>query len=455
MPTLNQPVGLGIAVAGYSGGKIALFDTTQPRWWVVNEEDLPSASQNADEVLAFAKRLRSFGGQLSPDPQESEPRQFYIIYKLTDRCNFSCTYCYDRNFTRKLDKSRRDETVRAYLAQLNRHQPGALVSVLFHGGEPFLEFAEIESLLDFGSHLANLRLAYSVQTNASLLNQARFDVLHAHGVGLCFSVDGVEATTNRLRINRYDPNCYDLIKTKIAEIVGLEHDRVGLLFTIGAHNVANVFNSIVQVQSDGFRSVSFSFMHEIDQHTVSAKPEQISGLYARLAEGVLDGRFTSIAIWPLIDWLMKLTFARSLSMCNASPCGAGRQLVTILPSGEVSPCDSLFSDKFLFDDLDAYERARGQSEAFRTLLARRTDGLVDCAECDVRQFCNGTCPGNAALAKGRIDAVNDNECAVHYSIIRDLVWLLADSVTGPKLLAYARQHIVQRQDGLQATGQKH
>ena len=136
-------------------------------------------------------------------------------------------------------------------------------------------------------------------------------------------------------------------------------------------------------------------MHEIDCDTVPATPKQITALYVQLMDAIIDGKVKSVAIWPLIDWIMSGHIrGRSNSICNASPCGAGRGLIAILPSGELSPCDSLFSDQFIFPDIDKYEQGRISSVPFQELLRRSTDNLLDCQVCDVRRFCNGTCPGS-------------------------------------------------------------
>ena len=443
MPTLTQPLADGVFAADYRDARTVLFDTTSPRWWVVDSEVFRKASASRAEAESFVSTLRNSGQPTVQIQQVLPPKSFYVIYKLTDKCNFGCTYCYDRNFTRKLDPEKRNQTVRNYLTQLQQNNPGAAVNILFHGGEPLLEFQEITDLLAFGETLRGIKIAYSLQSNASLLDQEKVGLLRSHSVGLCFSVDGVQASDNILRVNNYNPNCYELIKRKIRQ-VGLATDCVGLLFTIGAHNVTTVCESIKRAEEDGFTSISFSFMHDIDRATVPATPEQVSLLYKDLIMRVAAGDFLSIAVWTLIDWILRLTFGHATSVCNASPCGAGRSLISILPNGEVSPCDSLFSDEFIFKDVESYEKGRTLAQPFVDLLQRHTDTLVDCSSCDVRRFCNGTCPGSAALSSGTVKSVNANECAIHYSLIKEIVWMLADSTAGPRLLNYARHHTDRR-----------
>lgn len=451
MPTLSRPLADGIVIADCQGTKAVLFDTLAPRWWIVDQEEIHASSTTSLDLQAFAAKLRSGGKERAPYGEFPTRQYFYVIYKLTDKCNYSCTYCYDRNFTRARDDERRNRTVREYLSRLNAEFAGAAVSILFHGGEPLLALSAIEDLFEFASTLTNIHLAYSIQSNASLLSQQSFDLLESHHVGFCFSVDGVESADNLLRVNQYNPNCYDLVRNKIDAISGLGRDSVGLLLTIGAHNVDSVCRSILRAQEDGFRSVSFSFMHELDRNAVAATTQQLVAMYRQLIAAVERDELSSLAVWPLIEWITKLTFGRSTSLCSTSPCGAGRGLIAILPSGELSPCDSLFSEEFIFPDLGAYERGKSSSSSFSKLLSRRTDSLVDCASCDVRRFCNGTCPGSAVVANGHVESINESECSLQYQLIKEMVWLLSSPQRSDKLLGYARIHFGKRRDTVLGT----
>lgn len=447
MPSLNEFLSKGIVAADHRGDKSLLVDTSDGHWWVVATEKLNRAKASSDLSESFARSLvrrRPLRGAItSANPS-------YIVYKLTDRCNYSCIYCYDRDFARAKVPARRNEVVREILERKSRDEPGSSISILFHGGEPLLEFPEIEALLEYCASIKKLEISFSLQTNASLLDQAKFDVLKRHQVGICFSVDGTTPSTNELRTNSYHENCYEVILGKLSDIRGLQANAVGLLFTIGAHNVDRVGDELQKIQLDGFVSVSFSLMHSVNDRSKPASPEQLLALFNRLLDDVIAGKITTVAVWSLINWLRKLIYADSDAMCFTSPCGAGRSLITILPSGELSPCDSLFSEKYYFESYQEYTRARQNSSSFRELLQRNVTTLVDCSTCDVRSLCNGTCAGNANLANGAVNSVHPAECTLQYSLIKELIWRLANPTTANPLLRYAQHHIARRWELLNA-----
>ena len=75
-------------------------------------------------------------------------------------------------------------------------------SICFHGGEPLLVgvkyFAEVMNILTNG--LKNLDIAYSVQTNATLINDAWIDLLETHQISVSASLDGPSHINGKNRI---------------------------------------------------------------------------------------------------------------------------------------------------------------------------------------------------------------------------------------------------------------
>jgi hypothetical protein len=63
----------------------------------------------------------------------SAGKSLYVIYKLTDSCNFSCSYCYDEPFRQRRSPEKRDETFWAVTEAFLRAEDNR-VYVLFHGG---------------------------------------------------------------------------------------------------------------------------------------------------------------------------------------------------------------------------------------------------------------------------------------------------------------------------------
>ncbi|MGW4381413.1 radical SAM protein [Kitasatospora sp. NPDC004531] len=400
-----------------------------------------TAPDCAPSVAEFRDRL--LGERAAAAQEESDA--LFVIYKLTDACNFRCVYCYDRSFARPKESAKRNASVRAVLDEALATRSGR-IHVLCHGGEPLQEFDEIRALVEEYSAYGPERVQFTVQTNGSLLTEEIVAFLNSHGVGLSVSVDGVDREANALRIVGGRPEPYALLRQRIDEIEGLSADRLGLLVTVGSHNVATLPKALVRAQQDGFRSLSLSFMQEVGPGARGAGPQQLVRMLAAVVRDIVAGELNDLAVWTLIEWVHQVTARQAELTCMTSPCGAGRSVVTVLPSGEVGPCDSIFDLGYYAPDPAAYSAQLASPQTRLGALVRRPRHPVEpCRSCDVGAHCNGTCPGSAILQSGDPLVPAGEECAFHYAWIIELMWALSDPDLGPGLLRYCAAHTERRQ----------
>jgi uncharacterized protein len=442
MPTLDRNVTGPIYVADQRGPDYLLINRESGAWAVSDIDGVSILALGEDAVTAaLPSPLRRLLGQPTAPPRPPRVEPLILIYKLTDKCNYRCSYCYDRVVARPKDAARRSAAVRE---MLDRTLPERPVMLLFHGGEPLLEFAEIRDLVLAYQDFAPGRLLFSLQTNISRLDQTKLDFLLEHQFGLSVSLDGHNAGLNSLRMIAARPDPYQLLKDKIRDLQGLRADRLGLLMTVGRHNVSSLTDSLLAFQDDGFKSVSFSFMHAVGPGAVSASPEQLTASMLSIVRAITSKKLNSLACMTLIQWVMRVAHGRSGLVCLGSPCGAGSSVATVLANGDVGPCDSIFSDDFFHRDVDAYMQGLETDPHLLALRKRNVRDLYPCSVCDVRPHCNGTCPGSTVLATGDIQSVDPHECAFYYGLIRELLWTLCEPEAGPQLLKYCEGHLAEK-----------
>jgi uncharacterized protein len=146
-------------------------------------------------------------------------RHLAIVFKVTERCNLACPYCY---FFFSEDQSYKEhpaivpaQTVAGIIAfiqdaiaesGINR------VHIGFHGGEPLLlkrdYFAQVCQQLIDGLG-ARCKLGLSVQTNGVLINEAWIDVFERFDMAVGVSFDGDRELHNRTRITKKGQGTYD------------------------------------------------------------------------------------------------------------------------------------------------------------------------------------------------------------------------------------------------------
>ncbi|MBP1204564.1 uncharacterized protein JOD97_002606 [Duganella sp. 1411] len=142
-----------------------------------------------------------------------------IVFKVTERCNLACPYCY---FFFSGDQSYKehpaivpDDTVAGIIRFIQNAiaESGVTrVHIGFHGGEPLLlkrdYFADVcQQLIDgLGSRC---KLSLSVQTNGVLINEAWINVFERFSMAVGVSFDGDRETHNRTRITKSGRGTYD------------------------------------------------------------------------------------------------------------------------------------------------------------------------------------------------------------------------------------------------------
>ncbi|MFJ9080893.1 FxsB family cyclophane-forming radical SAM/SPASM peptide maturase [Streptomyces sp. NPDC102384] len=136
-------------------------------------------------------------------------RQFVV--KVHGRCNLACRYCYlyeGPDHTWRTRPATASGTVLdATASRIGEHARAhglTTLSLVLHGGEPLLAGA---ALLGRFTDLvrdrvrAGCTVRATVQTNATLLTEARLATLSRHGIRVGISLDGGTADRNALRVD--------------------------------------------------------------------------------------------------------------------------------------------------------------------------------------------------------------------------------------------------------------
>lgn len=159
-------------------------------------------------------------------PQSIETLQ--IVFKVVERCNINCSYCYyfnmgettamDRPPAVGLDTAR---SLAEWIAQGCRELqiPKALIS--FHGGEPMMlkprNFGAICEILR--SRIGPVaELSFSMQTNGTILNEAWLSLFGEYGVRAGISIDGDREAHDRYRLSRQGGSTFDRTENNLKRI---------------------------------------------------------------------------------------------------------------------------------------------------------------------------------------------------------------------------------------------
>lgn len=127
---------------------------------------------------------------------------YNVVINTTLDCNVNCWYCYEK----KIKGSRLSEEV---INQITRnieihylHHPYELLKIAFFGGEPFMNWKGMRSIIEFAYNFCkerNLELILDFTTNATLITKEIVEYLSPFRCHFQITLDGEEKTHNSIK----------------------------------------------------------------------------------------------------------------------------------------------------------------------------------------------------------------------------------------------------------------
>ena len=311
-----------------------------------------------------------------------------LILRLTEDCNLGCAYCYAE--AQPGGETMTPET--ACRALELACPPGGSLRIQFTGGEPLLAWETVSAVAEFGRKTGR-RLAMAIQTNGTLLTEARCRELLALPCAVGVSLDGPGALNGCRRYPDGRPSCEETLAgiRRLGSVGG----RCNLTAVVTARNADRLdLLADLALTLGNVRGVGLDLIRPLGRGAgaeLAPEPEALRrGLRALVRKTLsLERAGIPFRLRELDRW-------RSRRKSGGAPyyCYAQTNLSLAADArGDLWPCSSLaglapFRLGNLRDGLPAPERA------FPALTPP-----VACQQCDRFSLCGGGCP--AGRLKGR------------------------------------------------------
>ncbi|MGC9218758.1 MAG: radical SAM protein [Athalassotoga sp.] len=150
-----------------------------------------------------------------------------IDIAITNKCNFSCEYCYERNSNKQadehIDREQFISLLKKYINYMLKNYSIKLLQVVWLGGEPLLEFSLISQINQELMNLASdYKISYSniLVTNGYLINETIVKKLSNQNVKyIQITLDGNENFHNKKRTLINGGNTYSKILNGISNLL--------------------------------------------------------------------------------------------------------------------------------------------------------------------------------------------------------------------------------------------
>ena len=365
-----------------------------------------------------------------------------VYFHVTDGCNFACKYCYAKAEPNKVFRTMSYDTAMKVIRRALLELPSESLFFVFHGGEPLIAKDMITRVVrdTYEKLIPELgvekRVKFSLQTNASLLDDSFIDFTIRYGVNIGVSLDGPREVHDKNRVLPSGAGTFDLIYPKIIRYMR-RGARIGVLAV--AHepeDAMRIYEFFVSRGIYDFKlnyTVSIGRGKDMEFDYYGERPKKMGKailevMEAAVTHNALSGEpYVKVRDWNYI--VRYLVSKRREFMCMRSPCGVGRSIIAFGPDGEMYPCEEMSSDpRFIagsIHDPRPLTEIIDTSEMIRKLRGRRVEAIDRCKGCPWRYFCGGRCTHKAIQEFGT-PLSHDPMCDTYRYLFEEVAWRLVD-----------------------------
>lgn len=426
-------------------------------WMIASEEEYRALSSVGVPAALFreAERRHLILTETNSDSFFDSYRRWTIphfrhpthhIVVATLRCNLACTYCHAAvvppDAGGEFDLSL---PVADAILDFALNSKADVQSFEFQGGESLLNRELLFHLIPRirqAYEAAGKKVYLSIQTNATLLNDALVEFFRAHDVSLGTSVDGGREVHDAQRLFVGGRGSYDVVTRKAAKY------DLPVLPTV-TKNSLRAWAEVVDMQlSSGRKTVNFQNVYPINSakanwSEVGVSAEVFLGYYDQVVE-YLRGLWAP-GYYPLERRfrlaLKKLVTGRDVDFADfGNPCGMIHSQIVYHTNGDVYTCDEGrdFPEFKLGNVLeDPYDSVVFGARA-RRLKTLSLPNDPECVACAYRPVCT-TCPVYDRAVTGELQSkhAGTDKCRQTIYIYDKLIsWLRDDPQLLDRLAEY-------------------
>ena len=356
------------------------------------------------------------------------PYTYHVLAKPTGAiCNLDCKYCFFLSKEMLYPGSRfrmADELLEVYIRQLLESNRAPETAIAWQGGEPTLmgldffkrsvEYAEKYKRPD-------QRVAYTMQTNGTKLDDEWCAFLKEHNFLIGLSVDGPQTIHDAYRLDKGGQGTFDQVMRGKEYLDKYDVDT-NILCTVHAANQDYPLE-VYRFFRDELNAEFIQFIAIVERMTPEMLPQANAGWGDRGSDPrplyVLEGdqttersvrpeNYGNFLIQIFNEWVRRdvgkvyvQIFDTTLgahvgqySLCIFAPtCG---NALAVEHNGDLYACDHFVEPEYLLGNIqDTHMIELVASDQQRKFGQDKMDTLPDyCQKCEVRFACNGGCPKN-------------------------------------------------------------
>lgn len=394
------------------GRRVLVMDRRSGRWVAVDRDAAPLVQLAATPASALPERLRSpisdtrrmlMGAGVGVPASERHFSDLNtVILKLTNACNFGCTYCYDYETFERATALPVDAAVDA-VTQALELVPSHLC-VILHGGEPTLMWERVEDIVQAGEDAANAsrkRIQFVGQTNLSKMDDRFVSFSTEHQIAWGISIDGVAEVNDALRTTHSGFGTYRFFTDALQRYPEFVR-TCSVMSTITRLNQGRLLEAALHFRDLGMPSWDWSLFQPIGRGRAEAgrlglDAARLVEAWTQVFEAVVSGEFDGFGVLPVKKYIDNFVNGPGANMCMRGECGAARDLLSISSDGAIEACDCIDPSGPLspLGHLSRDTLAEARESPVAASIRGRDLSRAPCNDCIWFGVCGGTCLAHA------------------------------------------------------------
>jgi uncharacterized protein len=251
----------------------------------------------------------------------------------TEGCNLACNYCFEKNMLgykrMPLDIA---QAAIDLLFEYSYNEPDLYIT--HFGGEPTLNFPAIRNVTEYAERKAAFlgkSITFDMTSNGVLFNESMVDYFAQHKIMVLLSVDGLEPTHNRYRVDKRGRGTFERVMKGLSLLKRVQ-PWIGVKMTVMPQNAPHLFDDVLGLRDRGVNQLIIGYATGVkwSEEHMECYREQLSSLF----QWYQEAREGNVRISEFEDVLKE---------GSSFGCEAGRVSITATVDGEISPCSKILA----------------------------------------------------------------------------------------------------------------
>lgn len=361
-----------------------------------------NANQDPNESLMFSQPQAKSCGQCSSQPVAVKlSSNINVIIKITNACDYKCTYCFIEESVRRNHMSY--ETLEQVTRSLLTSDTFNFVNFIWHGGEPtlrglkfFKEIVRLQKLYEGKVHYQN-----KIQTHGGYVKGDLLDFFVKHNFDVGLSLDGPKDITDSVRLTSNDASCYDKVESACRSLQD-RGESTGACLTLSRANIKKareVYQSFKDLRL-GLNVIPLMYSGDAisNYEDLGITAEEYGEFMIELFDLWYYDEDPVIDIQPLQTHLAGLLGIPGIASKCVYTESCHQTFLGISPLGDMYPC-ALFQAMSEYRYGNIHEmpiESIPETPLWQKIVEREKMVLESCSNCSFYHICYSGCMYNSA-----------------------------------------------------------